>query len=119
MQPHSNLFRKSRSISAHNWVSSQFRALNCNETQLCAEIERDFLNKLECGCTAPVGAYAFVENDSIIFHGGLFSLEGSEAIYHKTSVSKNESVGLGKKGAVQILNNGGYELANRIKSQMG
>jgi hypothetical protein len=26
---------------------------------------------------------------------------------------------LGKKGAIQILNNGGYELATRIKSQMG
>ena len=107
------------SLEKNKTLNETVKALNCHETQLCAEIERDFLNKLECGCTAPVGAYAFVKNDSIIFHSGLFSLEGSEAIYHKTSVSKNESGGLGKKGAAQILNNGGYKLANRIKSQMG
>ena len=31
------------------------------ETALCTSIERDFLNKLNGGCSAPIGAYAKVE----------------------------------------------------------
>jgi len=34
--------------------------INHQETEICTKIERDFLNKLEGGCTAPIGALAFI-----------------------------------------------------------
>ena len=35
--------------------------LNHEETEICTSIERDFLNKLEGGCTAPIGALAYIK----------------------------------------------------------
>ena len=37
------------------------REFHHQETALCTGIERDFLNKLNGGCSAPIGAYAKVE----------------------------------------------------------
>ena len=41
----------------------------------CTSIERDFLRTLEGGCTAPIGAFAYFENGSLHFKGGVFSLQ--------------------------------------------
>lgn len=93
-------------------------SLNCIDTQVCSEIERTFLNKLEGGCTAPIGAHAFIKEEKINFDGGLFSLDGSQAIFHKTKVSLNKAKGLGSKAATQILRKGGSELMLEIKKLM-
>ena len=106
------------SLDKNKVLAETMKSVNCNETQLCAEIERDFLNKLEGGCTAPIGAYAFIKNDLLNFSGGLFSLEGSEAIFHKTQVSLSQAKGLGKIAAIQVLAKGGSALMEKIKNQM-
>jgi hydroxymethylbilane synthase len=54
--------------------------LNHSDTSLCTSVERDFLKTLEGGCSSPVGAYAFVDKDTLCFKGGLYSLNGQEAI---------------------------------------
>ncbi len=41
--------------------------INHKETQICVEIERNFLRTLEGGCTAPIGAIAKFEEDKITF----------------------------------------------------
>src|SRR5690606_24963562 len=47
------------------------KQLNHEETEICTTIERTFLNKLEGGCSAPIGALAFIKNDEIHFKGVL------------------------------------------------
>ena len=59
--------------------------LNHKETEICTTIERNFLKTLEGGCTAPIGALATIEKDSISFEGVLFSLDGKEKHYIKKS----------------------------------
>ena len=39
--------------------------LNHEETEICTTIEREFLNKLEGGCTAPIGALAYIKDEEI------------------------------------------------------
>ena len=34
--------------------------INHEETEICTTIEREFLNRLEGGCTAPIGALAYL-----------------------------------------------------------
>ncbi|MDZ7658196.1 hydroxymethylbilane synthase [Fodinibius sp.] len=41
--------------------------LNHDETALCTTIERDFLHDMEAGCSAPVGAYAYIEDEKVHF----------------------------------------------------
>ena len=42
------------------------------ETALCTSIERDFLNKLNGGCSAPIGAYAKVEEGMLKLAGNCY-----------------------------------------------
>ncbi len=86
--------------------------LNHHESQVCTSIEREFLNRLEGGCTAPIGAYAFIDEktEEINFKGVLLSKDGAK----KLSVAKNAPVNrhryLAKDCADYILNRGGKEL---------
>ena len=86
--------------------------LNHYETQVCVGIEREFLNLLEGGCTAPIGALAYVDakTEEINFKGLLLSKDGKK----KISVTKNAKVGrhryLAKDCADYVINRGGKEL---------
>ncbi|MDA9893608.1 hydroxymethylbilane synthase [Flavobacteriaceae bacterium] len=92
--------------------------INCTTTAKCAHIERSFLNTLEGGCTAPVGAHAYFKNDKLYFKGGLFSLDGKIAILHEEATSSEQFEETGIKAAHEILNKGGKELMHQIKSQL-
>lgn len=54
--------------------------LDHEESKVCVHIEREFLRKLEGGCTAPIGALATIKDDQINFTGVLMSLDGKEKI---------------------------------------
>jgi len=54
--------------------------LNHEETEICTSIEREFLNRLEGGCTAPIGAIAQIKNEEVTFKGVLLSIDGSKRI---------------------------------------
>lgn len=86
--------------------------INHRETEICTTIERQFLQLLEGGCTAPIGALAYVDpkTEEINFKGVLLNKNGTK----KISVSKTAKVGsheyLAKDCADYIINRGGKEL---------
>ncbi|WP_299122293.1 hydroxymethylbilane synthase [uncultured Tenacibaculum sp.] len=86
--------------------------LNHYETQVCVGIEREFLNRLEGGCTAPIGALAYIDDktEEINFKGILLSRDGKK----KISVNKKGKLGrhkfLAKDCADYVINKGGKEL---------
>lgn len=92
--------------------------LNHEPSALCTHIEREFLRVLEGGCTAPIGALATIEKDTIHFTGVLFSLDGQTKIDVSRSISVNHSKGLGTDCALEILDNGGRELMKEIKTNL-
>lgn len=89
--------------------------LNHIETETCVHIEREFLQTLEGGCTAPIGALAEFKDEKIYFKGALFSLDGKQKIEVEKIVTPPEAAQLGKKCANEILANGGKKLMNEIK----
>lgn len=92
--------------------------LNHRESQICVHVEREFLKVLEGGCTAPIGALAKIQDDHIHFHGALFSLDGSRKIEVEKSVPVAQAENLGKFCAQEVLNNGGHELMQHIKTAL-
>lgn len=92
--------------------------LNHRETEICVHIEREFLKVLEGGCTAPIGAYAKIENNTVHFEGNLLSLDGTQKYTAQKTVIIEESNGLGRKCAEELLNNGGRELMEEIKKEL-
>ncbi|MGI9540934.1 MAG: hydroxymethylbilane synthase [Flavobacteriaceae bacterium] len=105
-------------LEANRALQEVLEKINCTTTAKCAHIERSFLNTLEGGCTAPIGAHAYFKNDKLYFKGGLFSLDGTIAILHEEAASSEQSEETGIKAAHEILNKGGKELMHLIKSQL-
>ena len=96
-------------------IFAQVRSLNDPITELCTGIERDFLQTLEGGCSAPIGAYAVPVAEEIHFTGGLFSLDGEKAVVQKAQVLITEHQGLGRKMAEKVLSSGGEAIMAAIR----
>ena len=99
-------------------ISRIIKKINCSKTSLCADLERNFLRTLEGGCTAPIGAHAFIDKDVVCFKYGLFSLDGKKALVNECIISIDKLNNVGEKIAVTLLKNGGSNLMKEIKSQM-
>ncbi len=91
--------------------------INHSITATCTKIERDFLRTLLGGCSTPISAYAAVKNNQLVFTGNMLSLDGKE----KVSIDLIESIDslkqdFGIKTAKQLLENGGNEIAQKIRN---
>ncbi|HLT34323.1 MAG TPA: hydroxymethylbilane synthase [Aquaticitalea sp.] len=91
------------------------KEINHEETEICTTIERKFLNLLEGGCSAPIGALAFIKNEEVSFQGVLLSLDGSK----KIEVTRTEKLGnhhnIAEFCANYILERGGNRLMDDLK----
>lgn len=92
--------------------------LNHQNTAIAVNMEREFLNKMEGGCTAPIAALATFEDDCVIFRGALFSLDGSHKLEFLERISMDEIKDAGKKCAESMLANGGDKMMFDIKAEM-
>ncbi len=100
-------------------IKEIFKDINHKPTQICIEIERNFLNTLEGGCTAPIGAFAEInDKNEVRFIGRLCSLDGKNCIETDEIFQWNEHENSGKMLAQKVLENGGRELMNQIKSEI-
>ncbi len=92
--------------------------LNHKTSEICVHIEREFLRELEGGCTAPIGAFAKINKEQIYFVGALFSLDGSKKVEVIKEVKIGREEDFGKICAQEVLNNGGRDLMEEIKTMM-
>ena len=100
-------------------IKEIFKDINHKPTQICIEIERNFLNTLEGGCTAPIGAFAEInDKNEVRFIGRLCSLDGKNCIETDEIFQWNEHENSGKMLAQKVLENGGRELMNQIKREI-
>lgn len=99
-------------LEKDQFVIDACEQLNHYETQVCVGIEREFLKQLEGGCTAPIGALAYVDEktEEINFKGILLKKDGSK----KITVNKTAKMGrhrfLAKDCADYVINRGGKEM---------
>jgi len=91
------------------------KEINHEETELLTGIERKFLNLLEGGCSAPIGALAYVKNEEVVFKGVLLSLDGTK----KIEVERTEVVGAHHNMAAYcanyIIERGGKRLMDELR----
>lgn len=94
------------------------KKLNHFHTQICTQIERDFLRTLEGGCTAPIGAIATIHDNQIRFEGVLFSVDGQQKLHIEKQISIDSYHNFGEICAKEILANGGTSLMQAIKRDL-
>jgi hydroxymethylbilane synthase len=92
--------------------------LNHAPSQICTQIERDFLRTLEGGCTTPIGALAKIQGDTILFEGELFSLDGSKKVAIEKTILPHLAFKAGEKIAKELLQKGADMLLKEIKKNM-
>ena len=86
------------------------------ETAACTLAERDFLNELSGGCSAPVGAEVHLWDGEIHFHGVVMDTKGKEKIEIELSKSLEEAKGIGREAAQLALAQGADELITASKN---
>ena len=104
--------------ATHRTLLADLLLLNHAPTALCTQIEREFLNTLEGGCTAPIGALATISQQKLHFRGVLHSLDGTQYLETNTSVPLDQAAAYGRKMAQKILDSGGKELMATIKKTL-
>jgi len=83
----------------HRALSSLHHA----ETALCTRIERRFLQVLEGGCSAPLGAFAQVLEDVVVFKGILTSLSGSQREEISLNIPVERCASMGDRAAESLM----------------
>lgn len=100
------------SLENDDYVKDACEQLNHYETDVCTKIEREFLNLLEGGCTAPIGALAYIDEktDEINFKGVLLSKDGKKKIEVAKNAPKDRHRYLAKDCVDHIMSRGGKQL---------
>ena len=89
--------------------------MNDHDTALCTKIERDFLRTLLGGCSTPISALAVIQNSVVIFTGNILSLDGSEKVQTEKKVPVADAQNIGRAAALNLLQDGGSQIAEKIK----
>ncbi len=103
------------SLKENTKIANYFKEFNHLETEITSTIEREFLNELEGGCSAPIGALAKIENETIHFIGTLTSLDGKKHLEINKNTSVKNIKNFGRICAQELLQKGGKELMIQFK----
>ncbi|WP_179344706.1 hydroxymethylbilane synthase [Winogradskyella ursingii] len=89
--------------------------INHEETEISTSIERKFLNLLEGGCTAPIGALAYIKDEEVNFKAILLSQDGSRKIEFSKVVPLDKKDDLAQFAADYVIEKGGKKLIDQVK----
>lgn len=89
-------------------------SFNHQDTALCTKIEKEFLRTLLGGCSTPISALAKITDGKINFRGNIFTVDGNKRADIERTVSISEVEKLGEIAAIDLLENGGREIAASI-----
>ena len=103
-------------LANDTFIQEALAKLNHAETEICTHIERQFLQTLEGGCTAPIGAKAvFTDTETIRFKGNLFDLDGQTFFEIEKYCKITDYKNFGKLSAEELLNNGANTLMKELR----
>lgn len=99
-------------LQEDEFVKKTCLEINDKDTELCTAIEREFLNRLEGGCTAPIGALATIDEKTseINFKGVLLSKDGRKKILVQRKAKIGKHKFLAKDCADYVIEKGGKQL---------
>lgn len=93
--------------------------LHCQNSYLKITAERSFLNELEGGCQIPIGSTASITGNTMMLRGLVALTDGSKEIRDEITGSADDAESLGRQLAQKIIDRGGNELLNMIRSGQG
>ncbi len=94
------------------------RWVNDKKTEDCIRTERAYLKTLHGGCSIPAFGYAHYEGELITLKAGIMSLDGQRVVKVKRSGPPDEHKELGELVAREVLQNGGKEILEGIRTHL-
>jgi len=87
------------------------KKVNHQNTHSCIKAERHVLKVLEGDCETAVGAFASIDKNKINLEVELFSLDGSERFYLKSSknIDKADELGIEMGKSIKKVSNSSYK----------
>jgi hydroxymethylbilane synthase len=85
-------------------------AINDEDARMTSFAERQVLVTMQCGCHAPVGAYAKIIGSDIEIHAFISDVEGRNFIKRRVTGPAKESDKLAEQIANELLSSGGREI---------
>ena len=107
-----------QNLAKNSLITKMLNKITHSETEMCTNIERTFLKKLEGGCSAPIGAHAKVVDDCIEFCGVILSVDGKNKIEVKGVEKIENNLNIGEKFAKKIISLGGNRILDSLKSEV-
>jgi hydroxymethylbilane synthase len=95
----------------------QSRPLNHRETEMCTQIEREFLRELLGGCSTPISALAVTNDGHIHFQGNVFSPDGTMKAEIELTRPIEDAAKLGQEAGKSILQKGGSEIMSLLTKE--
>jgi len=102
-------------LEEDEFVREACAELNHEPTDICTHLEREFLNKLEGGCTAPIGALAKISEEEVTLQGVLLSVDGRKKLEAEFTAPLGKHENLGRDCANSILSRGGKRLMSEMQ----
>lgn len=93
------------------------RSIDDASSRAVALAERQVLATLQCGCHAPVGAYAERRGDEIEVHAFIADAEGRRMIRKMAVGSVSQAVQVGEQAACELLDAGGREILRELERE--
>ena len=86
-------------------------------TRTTVTAERALLAYLEGGCQIPIGAHAVIRDDRLYLRGMIASLDGSKFVADQASGKPQAPAKLGTELAQKLLDQGGKQILDAIRSE--
>ncbi|MGE5372592.1 MAG: hydroxymethylbilane synthase [Solirubrobacterales bacterium] len=98
-------------------VKPLVQTINHDETRTAIAAERSFMAVLEGGCQIPIGALGTVKGDQLEVEGLVADLDGKRILRDRMTGPAADPVGLGRKLAERLLDQGAGDILREIRSQ--
>jgi hydroxymethylbilane synthase len=91
-------------------------ALDDNSARITTSAERKILTTMQCGCHAPVGAYAQLTEEEITIRAFICDLQGQNHIARQSTAPISQAESLAEQLAQNLLTSGGKEILESLNN---
>ena len=95
-------------------IFNTLHKLHDQETALCVNTERQYLNALNGGCTAPIGAYVEIKDNKVLFDSVLMDPLAEKEIRIQLESELSEEPLLGLEASKIALEKGAREILDKL-----
>ena len=102
-------------VSSNDEIREIVKILDDEDTHLCVKLERDFIEAIGAGCSAPVAVNVTIDGDMVIIKSMIGYPDGSKILEEKIGASRTSCQSLGKLLAKIMMDNGAMKILSKAE----